>query len=75
MVRGLRSAADFEIEYQRALINNRLGSDIETIFLASNAENAVISSSAVKEVAAFSDNIDFMVPEEIREEILAKYRK
>ncbi len=75
MVRGLRSSADFEIEYQRALINNRLGSDIETIFLASNAENAVISSSAVKEVAAFSDNIDFMVPEEIREEILAKYRK
>ena len=75
MIRGLRSAADFEIEYQRALINNRLGSDIETIFLASNAENTVISSSAVKEVAAFSDNIDFMVPEEIREEILAKYRK
>lgn len=75
MIRGLRNSSDFEIEYQRALINNRLGSDVETIFLASKAENAIISSSAVKETAAFGDNIGFMVPEEIVEEILEKYRR
>lgn len=75
MIRGLRNSSDFETEYQRALINNRLGSEVETIFLASTAENTVISSSAVKEVAAFGGNIDFMVPEQIIDEILDKYRK
>ncbi len=75
MIRGLRNSSDFEIEYQRALINNVLGADIETIFLASTAKNAIISSSAVKETAAFGGNIDFMVPEQLIEEILDKYRR
>ena len=75
MIRGLRSSLDFDMEYQRAQVNNILGSDVETIFLASKAENAIISSSAVKEIAAFGGDIDFMVPEQIKNEILDKYRR
>lgn len=75
MVRGLRSSLDFDMEYQRALVNNILGFDVETIFLASKAENSIISSTAVKEIAAFGGDIDFMVPEQIKNEILDKYRR
>ena len=75
MIRGLRSSLDFDMEYQRAQVNNILGSDVETIFLASKAENAIISSSAVKEIAAFGGDIDFMVPEQIKNEILDRYRR
>lgn len=74
-VRGLRNTVDFAAEYQRYLINRKLGEEIETVFLAADEEHLALSSTNVKEVAVFGGNIDFMVPQEIKPFILEKYQK
>jgi len=57
ILRGLRVASDFEYEFQLAGMNKKLNSNIETIFLMSDAKNQVISSTLVKEVAKLNGNI------------------
>lgn len=74
-VRGLRTSIDFESEFQMQLINRKLNPSIETIFLASGEKHLSLSSSAVKEVAVFGGNIDFMVPKEIIKFVEEKYRR
>ena len=74
-IRGLRNAVDFACEQQMQLINGRLNDNIETIFLAADEKHISLSSSAVKEVAVFGGNIDFMVPSEIIGFVEEKYMK
>ncbi|MBS4959854.1 MAG: pantetheine-phosphate adenylyltransferase [Clostridiales bacterium] len=75
LVRGLRAVTDFEDEFQRALINRSLDHNIETIFISANEKHLFLSSSAVKEVAAFGGNIELMVPKEIKQFVLDKFKK
>ncbi len=72
IVRGLRAVSDFEYELQIAQINRRLCPKIETVFMIPSAQYAYISSSIVKEVAAFGGNIKGFVPAEIEQKLLAK---
>lgn len=74
-IRGLRNAVDFACEQQMHLINGRLNKNIETVFLAADESHISLSSSAVKEVAVFGGNIDFMVPKEIIGFVQEKYMK
>ena len=63
-VRGLRGTTDFESELHMAQMNARLfKGDTETIFLMTDPKYSFISSSLVKEVAAFGGSIDELVPE------------
>ncbi len=62
IVRGLRAVTDFEYEMQMAQINKSLLADVETIFLATNAEYSFLSSSSVRELAAFKGNFYNLVP-------------
>lgn len=73
IVRGIRNTTDLVYEQQMAIINKRLNKSIETVFLTANDEHMSLSSSAVKEVAIFGGNIDFMVPTEIKRYIEEKY--
>ena len=57
ILRGLRAASDFEYEYQLAGMNKKLNSNIETIFLMSDAKNQIISSRLIKEVAELNGDI------------------
>ena len=70
VVRGLRPIGDFESEYQMAQINRQLGG-VETLFLTTSDNCASISSSIVRQVAAFGGDITPMVPEGTATEILA----
>lgn len=74
-VRGLRDTMDFTAEYQRYLVNRRLGEDMETVFLAADEAHICLSSTNVKEVAVFGGDIDFMVPDAIKPLVIEKYRK
>lgn len=69
IVKGLRALSDFEYEFQMALTNKKLNPDLETLFLATSAENMFLSSSMVKQVAGFGGDISHFVPEEILETI------
>lgn len=69
IVKGLRAMSDFEYEFQMALTNKKLNPELETMFLATSAENMFLSSSMVKQVAGFGGDISHFVPECIMDTI------
>lgn len=65
LIRGLRAVSDFEIEMQMALVNHKLNSSLDTVFLCSDSEFAYLSSSIVKEIASFGGDISDFVSEHV----------
>ncbi len=65
IVRGLRATADFEYEFQMAMVNRRLSDDVDTIFLMTKWEHSYLSSSIVREVATLGGDYSGMVPPEV----------
>lgn len=61
VVRGLRATADFEYEFQMAIVNRRLDSNIDTVFLMTKWEHSYLSSSIVREVASLGGDYSEMV--------------
>jgi len=72
IVRGIRSVSDFEYEFHMAETNRILSEGIDTVFLATNPAYLVVSSSMVKEIAAFGGDISKFVPEVVSEKIFKK---
>lgn len=72
VVKGLRAISDYDDEFRQALTNQRLNSEMETIFMVSNAEHMFLSSSVVKEVCSLGGDITHFVPEEIRDDIIKR---
>lgn len=73
VVRGLRSAQDFESERTLAHLNQHLYSEMETVFLLSRPEHACISSSAVREAGLFGASVEGLVPDCIRNEVQSHF--
>ena len=61
ILRGLRTVADFEYEFQLVAMNRVMAPDIETIFLAPSEEHSFISSTLVREIAAYGGDISAFV--------------
>ncbi len=72
VVKGLRAVSDFEDEFQQSLTNKKLNPELETVFLAAEAENMFLSSSVVKQVCSLGGDISDFVPAEIHEDIIKK---
>lgn len=72
IVKGLRAMTDFEYEFQMALTNKKLNPELETLFLATSAENMFLSSSMVKQVAGFGGDISHFVPACISDRIIER---
>lgn len=62
MIRGLRMLTDFEYEFQMALTNRKLASDIETIFMMPHEEYSYISSKLIKEAAVLGADLTSFIP-------------
>jgi pantetheine-phosphate adenylyltransferase len=62
VIRGLRAVSDFEFEFQMALMNRKLQSAVETIFLMPKEEYTYLSSRLVKEIARLGGDISSFVP-------------
>lgn len=75
IVKGLRTVADFEYEFQMALLNKALNPEYETMFMMTNSKFSYISSSMVKDVARYRGRLDGLVPPYIAEKIKLKYDK
>ena len=75
ILRGLRALADFEYEFQFALMNKRLAPGVETVFMMTGEEAFYVSSSLVKEVASFGGNLDGLVPDGVRRALEGKFKK
>ena len=65
MIRGLRASSDFEREFEMALMNKKLASDIELVCLMTSSQYQFLSSSLIKEVAMLGGNLEGMVPTHI----------
>ena len=72
VIKGLRAISDFEYEFQMALMNRKLDSEIETLFMMTHNRYSYLSSSLVKEVARLGGEIDDLVPEVVLPAIRAK---
>ena len=62
IVKGLRVISDFEWEFQMNQLNRHLAPEIETVYVMASPLYSFISSSGVKEIAAFGGNVDELVP-------------
>jgi pantetheine-phosphate adenylyltransferase len=70
IVRGLRAVSDFESELQMAHTNRKLAPAVDTIFLMTALEHAYLSSTLVKEIAAFGGDVSAMVPAAVARRLL-----
>ncbi|MDC0185334.1 pantetheine-phosphate adenylyltransferase [Gammaproteobacteria bacterium] len=75
IVRGLRSPADGQYEFELASMNKRLADDIETIFLSSGDQNAFISSSLIRQIAQEGGDITGFVHPVVQSALNKKYSK
>ncbi len=62
ILRGIRTASDFEYEFQMALTNRQLAPDIETVFVMSDPRYAHLSSQLIREVATRGGDVSAFVP-------------
>lgn len=72
LIRGLRAVTDFEYELQMSQTNHKLASNVETMFLTTSIEYSYLSSTTVKEIAAFGGDVSQFVPEAVAEELKKK---
>ncbi len=75
IIRGLRAVSDFEYEMQMALMNRRLDSRIEAVFLMPNEEYSFITSTIVKEAASYGGDVSSLVPKVVVEKLKKKFGK
>ncbi len=72
MVRGMRMTSDFEREFELAMMNKKLYSELELVVFMANLKYQFLSSSLLKEVADLSGNIDDLVPKHVAEALRKK---
>jgi pantetheine-phosphate adenylyltransferase len=72
IIRGLRAVADFEYEFQMALMNRHLAPGLETVFMVPSLDTTYISSSLVREVARFHGEISDLVHPKVADALRAK---
>jgi len=75
IIRGLRAITNFEYELQMSQMNRKLEENIETVFLTTNLEYSYLSSSMVKEVAAFGGDISQLVPVLVADKVNEKMKE
>jgi pantetheine-phosphate adenylyltransferase len=74
IVRGLRAVSDFETEFQMALMNRRLSSAIETVFMMPAEQYTYISSRLIKEVFSLGGRVSGLVPDIVEARLRDKHK-
>jgi pantetheine-phosphate adenylyltransferase len=69
ILRGIRSAADFEYEKTIAHLNHSMNTNLETILMLSPPEYSSISSTIVREIILGKGDVSMFVPAEIASEM------
>lgn len=73
LLRGIRNNNDFAYEFDLSLMNHNLDSNIETLFLPTEAKYVIVRSSSIKELAQFGGDISGMVPPIVERALRQKY--
>lgn len=72
LIRGLRAVSDFEYEYQMALMNRHLSSNLETVFMIPSLDTTYISASLVREIARYGGDVSSLVHPAVERALRAK---
>ena len=75
VVKGLRAVSDYEQEVQMAVINRKLNPRLETMFLASSEKYTYLSSTIVKEMARYGEDLTEFIPREIVDDVNRRMRE
>ncbi len=73
IVRGIRAVSDFEYEFQMALMNRKLSSNVETVFLMPHEKYTYISSKLIKEVAGYGASVAGLVPPVVEKRLAERF--
>lgn len=74
IIRGLRAVSDFEYEFQMALMNRKLDSDITTVFLMPHEKYTYLNSSLIRNLAELHADISEFVPEPVLDALKTKFK-
>jgi pantetheine-phosphate adenylyltransferase len=75
MIRGLRTLSDMEYEFTMSLMNLHLDPEIETVFLMAKEEFSHVSSTLLRQIAAFGGDLSKFLPEPVRTALMERARK
>jgi len=75
VIRGLRAVMDFDYEFQMALTNRKLASQVETVFFVPSEKYFYLSSSLVRELASVNGPLSCFVPEPVERALRRKFAK
>ena len=75
IIRGLRHVSDFEFEFQMAMMNYHLNSNIASLFMMPDEKYIHLNSTVVKDVVRLGGDIDEFVPKPVKDILLSKYSR
>jgi pantetheine-phosphate adenylyltransferase len=75
VIRGLRAVSDFEFEFQMALMNRKLETAVETIFLMPKEEYTYLSSRIIKEIARLGGDVSAFVPAPVAQALARRFAR
>lgn len=75
LVKGLRAISDFDYEFQMAQLNRHLAAEIETVYLPASPQFSFVSSSGVREIAAWGGSVDDWVPAHVAQALRARHHR
>lgn len=75
LIRGVRSVADFEYEWQLANMNRHFAQDLESVFLLPSQNLSFVSSSLIKDVALHDGDVSAFLPEPVAQAMMEKLGK
>lgn len=75
IIRGLRAVTDFEYEFQIALMNRKLAPAVSTVFLMPHERYTYLSSSIIREVARFQQDVSEFVPPPVAWRLRERFAK
>ncbi len=73
LIRGVRQFSDYEYEFRMALMNRKLGRNIDTIFLMPSEHLTFVSGSLVREIAYWGGDVSHFVPKNVANALKAKF--
>jgi len=75
IIRGLRAVSDFEYEFQMSGMNSKMCPEIQTVFLPASESTHFIASRFVKEIVRLGGDVDGLVSENVKSNLLGFYDK
>ncbi len=73
LIRGLRSASDFDYEMEMAGMNGAMAPDVQTVFLPASPLVRPITATLVRQIASMGGDVSHFVPPAVAARLNAKF--